>query len=475
MATVPTPCSVSAVRRQFLPADVHGRCHGHCSHGACSMPWMMAIGSPCAGTSTKKRRDRSPRPIRRAARRCARAGRTAASRPGLPRVWPPVSGEVAPDAREIPSPLKNATSTSWLQVREGMYALRAECTARRRLAGSGDSARDARARPQPRGRQRAHGGADGRADAVRRVAAFQHERRPVPRRCPAPAPARCASWRACPPARAAARPADHRPGSRSRRTRDQLGPASRTPAGDGVVEQRAVLGRRRCPRHRHVQRCTGAGADAALVRRARARVVRRRCAATGSRPSVRVEDVLRAVAVVHVPVDDEHALDAVLRLRGACGDGDVVEQAEAHGRSAWRGGRAAGTARAPCGPALSTSARVDGAARRGERGIPRRADTTVSASMPDQPALCAPPRHGAGRSDVLGACTRSSCARGGRASCCSTWSSSAGVSRYSALHDGGQPAHVLRMAPARVVTAAVGCRPARRLHRVRISRRARRP
>ena len=45
---------------------------------------------------------------------------------------------------------------------------------------------------------------------------------------------------------------------------------------------------------------------------------------------IAVEDVLRAVAVVHVPIDDEDAFDAVLLLRVAGRDGDVVEQAEAH-------------------------------------------------------------------------------------------------------------------------------------------------
>ena len=43
-----------------------------------------------------------------------------------------------------------------------------------------------------------------------------------------------------------------------------------------------------------------------------------------------VERGLRAVAVVHVPVDDRHALAALFEeLRSR--DGDVVEQTEAHG------------------------------------------------------------------------------------------------------------------------------------------------
>ena len=42
------------------------------------------------------------------------------------------------------------------------------------------------------------------------------------------------------------------------------------------------------------------------------------------------ERVLRAVAVVHVEVDDRDALEAVRRARVCRRDGDVVEQAEAH-------------------------------------------------------------------------------------------------------------------------------------------------
>ncbi len=43
-----------------------------------------------------------------------------------------------------------------------------------------------------------------------------------------------------------------------------------------------------------------------------------------------LEDVLGAVAVVHVEVDDRHALEAMHLDRMARGDRDVVEDAEAH-------------------------------------------------------------------------------------------------------------------------------------------------
>jgi hypothetical protein len=44
------------------------------------------------------------------------------------------------------------------------------------------------------------------------------------------------------------------------------------------------------------------------------------------------ENLLRAVAVVHVEIDDRDTLGAVLRLRVARGDGGVVDEAEAHRR-----------------------------------------------------------------------------------------------------------------------------------------------
>ena len=50
---------------------------------------------------------------------------------------------------------------------------------------------------------------------------------------------------------------------------------------------------------------------------------------------VALEDVLRAVAVVHVVVDDRHLVRAE-RPRVRRADGDVVEQAEPHRAAAFR-------------------------------------------------------------------------------------------------------------------------------------------
>ena len=43
-----------------------------------------------------------------------------------------------------------------------------------------------------------------------------------------------------------------------------------------------------------------------------------------------LDERLRAVAVVHVPVDDQHALDAFALARVVRADGDVAEEAESH-------------------------------------------------------------------------------------------------------------------------------------------------
>ena len=46
--------------------------------------------------------------------------------------------------------------------------------------------------------------------------------------------------------------------------------------------------------------------------------------------SVVIEDVLGAVAVVIIPVHDQHAPDTMLHLQIPGRDGDVVEDAETH-------------------------------------------------------------------------------------------------------------------------------------------------
>ena len=61
-----------------------------------------------------------------------------------------------------------------------------------------------------------------------------------------------------------------------------------------------------------------------------------------------------AIAVVHVPIEDEYALDTQLPDRQLCGDSDIVKEAEAH-RSIGLGMVAGGSHRAEPDPASPAS------------------------------------------------------------------------------------------------------------------------
>ncbi len=79
-----------------------------------------------------------------------------------------------------------------------------------------------------------------------------------------------------------------------------------------------------------------------------------------------VENFLRAVAVVDIPVDDHDALDAVLFLRVARGDGSVSEEAKSFG--AFRHGVVPG--RAHGGESVAGASghdRIHGGQRRADR------------------------------------------------------------------------------------------------------------
>ena len=83
------------------------------------------------------------------------------------------------------------------------------------------------------------------------------------------------------------------------------------------------------------------------------------------------EDVLAAVAVVHVEVDEGHALEPVDVERVADAHGDVVEEAEAHRRIA-RGvvpRRAHGAEGASHFAPEDEIGREHGGARRAQRGL----------------------------------------------------------------------------------------------------------
>src|SRR6185436_19750409 len=97
----------------------------------------------------------------------------------------------------------------------------------------------------------------------------------------------------------------------------------RMPSKPALTRMKSGLNRRALPR---------AGLRRAPRSRIRAVMVR----AEVEDRIVVVEDVLRAVTVVVVEVDDEHAADAVDLLQIARGDRDVVEDAEAHAAVARR-------------------------------------------------------------------------------------------------------------------------------------------
>ena len=154
------------------------------------------------------------------------------------------------------------------------------------------------------------------------------------------------------------------------------------------------------------------------------------------------EDLLGAVAVVDVPVEDQHPLGAARGDRVPGGDGDVVEQAEAH-RAVALGvvaGRAQAAERRPRLAGEQPLGRV--APRRRRRAAPRRRtrrEATVSMSI-------MPPPRGAerlDRVDVRAAWTRVSCSR--VAAGASTRSRPGQPARSSADSIAHQPAGVLGM------------------------------
>src|SRR4029453_13460034 len=88
-------------------------------------------------------------------------------------------------------------------------------------------------------------------------------------------------------------------------------------------------------RERQVERPPRARALPDLVHRAGARIVGILMGRHVEHAGIVLEEMLRAVAGVQVPVDEEHARDAALPQVGGR-DGDVVEEAEPHGPRALR-------------------------------------------------------------------------------------------------------------------------------------------
>ena len=97
-----------------------------------------------------------------------------------------------------------------------------------------------------------------------------------------------------------------------------------------ALELRVIVFARRAEFDRHVGDQAQAAARARFVRVARAGIERPAMDRKKADLAVVPEHVLRAVAVMHVPIDDQHAVRARARRCGPRGDGHVVEQAKAH-------------------------------------------------------------------------------------------------------------------------------------------------
>ena len=81
---------------------------------------------------------------------------------------------------------------------------------------------------------------------------------------------------------------------------------------------------------RAIQRHAFARAFSVFAARAGARIPRRLMRAEEEHRAVGIENILRAVAVMDVPIGDQHPPDAMLALSVARRDRDGVEDAEAH-------------------------------------------------------------------------------------------------------------------------------------------------
>jgi propanol-preferring alcohol dehydrogenase len=150
----------------------------------------------------------------------------------------------------------------------------------------------------------------------------------------------------------------------------QLG---RVGAGGGqhhAVEQRQPQLLACAGRHGQVDVVALARPRAAVVQAAAAGIQRALVQAHEQHVAARTEDLCGAVAVVDVPVDHEHAADAVLGDRRGGADGDVVEQAEAH-RARALGVVAGGSHAAEGDRRLAREQRAHHLAR-GARGVQRR-------------------------------------------------------------------------------------------------------
>jgi hypothetical protein len=144
--------------------------------------------------------------------------------------------------------------------------------------------------------------------------------------------------------------------------------------GDELVHRLQQHVARRTGGQGHVHGRAGTGTGAGLVEAARERIERELVERHVQDARVLVEGVLRAVAMVGVPVEDQHALAS--RRQPGGGDRHVVEEAEAH-----RPGRRGVVARRPQGeeggvglPAIESLDGVGAGAGPEDGGTPRLGD-----------------------------------------------------------------------------------------------------
>ena len=167
---------------------------------------------------------------------------------------------------------------------------------------------------------------------------------------------------------------------------------------------------------------------------------------------VLVKDVLRAVAVVHVPIHDQHASHAVPLLRVARRDGDVVEQAETHPASGVRvmPGRADGAEGVARLAREHGIHRVQHSAHRAHRDIPGLGrDVGVAGTQVRPPGLDVAPR----RLEVLHGVAKQQLVLGSGAHRGTPHPPEQSGARKSA-HDGIIPFRPLRMRPSGEVPPA---------------------
>ena len=127
-------------------------------------------------------------------------------------------------------------------------------------------------------------------------------------------------------------------------TRSGVNPARGVDPPPRAARRRRSLARQR-RRQRHVPHVA---VRPAIVGRAGARIPRPLVHRDEPDARVVLDQRLRAVAVMHVPVDDQHAIELLHPARVVRRDGDVAEQAESHRRVAQgRDGRA-GARRRSC-------------------------------------------------------------------------------------------------------------------------------